>query len=74
MWIIARQPRARLCTGFQLWRLVFSIMYVPGLMNALIMSFVLYRLAAAWEQERGSIRIAYYFLLAAGPCSLTVCS
>jgi len=54
---------------FQLWRLISSLLYVPGLMNALIMSFVLYRLAAAWERERGSIRIAYYFLLAAGPCS-----
>ena len=57
----------------QLWRLALSIIYVPGLINALIMSFVLYRLAAAWEQERGSIRILYYFILAVVATNLGVC-
>ena len=47
----------------QIWRLALSLFYVPGLLNALIMSFVLYRLASAWEQERGSLRLAYYFFL-----------
>jgi membrane associated rhomboid family serine protease len=61
----------------QLWRLATSIAYVPGLINALIMSFVLYRLGSAWEQERGSIRILCYFLLAivatnAGVCVLAI--
>lgn len=57
----------------QLWRLALSIFYVPGLVNALIMSFVLYRLAAAWEQERGSIRILYYFILAVVATNTGVC-
>ena len=39
--------------GGQLWRLALSLFYVPGALNALIVSFVLYRLAAAWERERG---------------------
>ena len=57
----------------QLWRLVTSIAYVPGLINALIMSFVLYRLGSAWEQERGSIRILCYFLLAIVATNVGVC-
>jgi membrane associated rhomboid family serine protease len=57
----------------QLWRLVTSIAYVPGLINALIMSFVLYRLGSAWEQERGSIRILCYFLLAVVATNVGVC-
>lgn len=56
-----------------LWRLVTSIAYVPGLINALIMSFVLYRLGSAWEQERGSIRILCYFLLAIVATNVGVC-
>ena len=57
----------------QLWRLMTSIAYVPGLINALIMSFVLYRLGSAWEQERGSIRILCYFLLAIVATNVGVC-
>ena len=57
----------------QLWRLLTSIAYVPGLINALIMSFVLYRLGSAWEQERGSIRILCYFLLAIVATNVGVC-
>ena len=57
----------------QIWRLALSLFYVPGLLNALIMSFVLYRLASAWEQERGSLRLAYYFLLGVVATNLGVC-
>ena len=56
----------------QIWRLALSLFYVPGLFNALIMSFVLYRLASAWEQERGSLRLAYYFFLGVVATSLGV--
>ena len=59
--------------GGQLWRLALSLFYVPGALNALIVSFVLYRLAAAWERERGSIRLAYYFLVAVVSTNLGVC-
>ena len=57
----------------QIWRLALSLFYVPGLFNALIMSFVLYRLASAWEQERGSLRLAYYFFLGVVATNLGVC-
>ena len=57
----------------QIWRLALSLFYVPGLLNALIMSFVLYRLASAWEQERGSLRLAYYFFLGVVATNLGVC-
>jgi len=59
--------------GGQLWRLALSLFYVPGALNALIVSFVLYRLAAAWERERGSIRLAYYFFVAVVSTNLGVC-
>lgn len=58
----------------QVWRLVLSILYVPTVVNAFIMTFVLYRLGAAWEQERGSLRIAYYFVLAIVATNVGVCA
>ena len=47
----------------QVWRLVTSVLYVPGVISALFLSFILYRVCSGWERERGSLRMAHYFLL-----------
>ena len=47
----------------QVWRLVTSVLYVPSVISALFLSFILYRLCSGWERERGSLRMAHYFLL-----------
>ena len=47
----------------QVWRLVTSVLYVPGAISALFLSFILYRVCSGWERERGSLRMAHYFLL-----------
>ena len=47
----------------QVWRLVTSVLYVPGAISALFLSFILYRVCSGWERERGSLRMAHYFLV-----------
>ena len=58
----------------QLWRLITSVLYVPGVISALFLSFVLYRIGSAWEKELGSLRFAWY-LVVIGVCvtNLTTC-
>ena len=48
---------------WQVWRLVTSVLYVPNVFSALFLSFILYRVCSGWERERGSLRMAHYFVV-----------
>ena len=62
--LICASPHDILRRG-QVWRLVTSLFYVPGVFSALFLSFALYRLCSAWELERGSLRLVSYFVVGA---------
>ena len=51
----------------QVWRLVTSMFYVPGVISALFLSFMMYCLGSRWEKELGSLRFGWY-ILAIGVC------
>ena len=58
----------------QFWRLFLSILYVPGLLSAAILTLALHRVASAWEQERGTVRVASYFLVSIALTNAATCA